>query len=229
MAKVINLSRGFEALSEQDKLYLAARGRLPKEYITDDIRKALDVSGAATNVAYGAHTGTVATMTDAQLEAELEKRRAAADSAYKGDDPRKALMPDLDNPHSERLDEVNATHETFDSEKGKKLAAATAAATGPVVRSLGAPGATQRSEVPRPVGIDDDEEDEEEDEGLSPEDYADADTSTTNQELRNEIARRNDARAEEGLEPLSLDGNKAALVATLQADDEERGAEDEEE
>lgn len=217
MSKVIDLSRGYDALSEQDKLYLAARGKLPKDHITDGIREALNVSGVTSNVAYGAHTGTVATMTDAQLEAELEKRRATADGAYKGDNPKKALMPDLDNPNSERLDKVNETHETFAGEAGAKLAASQAAAAGPVVPSLGAPGTTQRAEVVGTTPADDDDEDE--DEGLSPEDYADADTATTNNELRNEIIRRNEGRAEE--DKLSLDGNKAQLVATLQADDED--------
>jgi hypothetical protein len=227
MSKVIDLSKGYDSLSEQDKLYLAARGKLPKEHISDSLRAALDISGAPSTVAYGAHTGTVATMTDDELEKELERRRASAESAYKGDDPKKALMPGLENPHSERLDAVKENHEQAASEANKRHAAAQAAGAGPVVPSLGAPGVTQRTEVPQGTVSSDDDDDDEED-GLDPEDYADADTSTTNKELRGEIVRRNAARQAAGLEPLELDGNKATLVAALQQDDEERADDDEE-
>lgn len=217
MSKVIDLSQGYGALSEQDKLYLASRGKLPKEHISEGIRTALNLSGEASSVAYGAHTGTVATMTDDELEAELNRRKAQADAAYKGDDPQKALMPGLDNPHSERLDLIKETQETFDSEKDAKHAAATKAAAGPVVPSLGAPGTTQRTEVNQ--AADDEEDEEDEDEGLSPEDYASPDTATTNRELRAEISRRNEGRADEDKIPLG--DNKAELVAALQADDED--------
>lgn len=227
MSKVIDLRGGFADLSEEEKLYLAARGRLPKEHITDGIRQALNLSGEASTVAYGAHTGTVATMTEAELEQELERRRKTAKEAPGGNkNARKELMPDLDNPNSERLDYVEGAHKAKkeSGEEGKRLAASTTAATGPVVPSLGAPGQTQRVEVGGTAADDD----EDEDEGLSPEDYAEPDTATPNAELRAEIARRNEQRREQGFDDLSLDGNKATLVETLQADDAERGGEEEE-
>lgn len=228
MSKTIDLRRGYEDLSAEEKLYLAARGRLPKEHITADIREALNLSGEASNNAYGAHTGTVATMTNEQLEAELKRRETEAGTSL-GAKGKKALMPDLDNPHSERLDYVEEAHrqKRESGEEGQRLAASTMASTGPVAPSLGAPGATQREEVTRHSVIEDDGEGDDEDEGLSPEDYATPDTETTNPVLRAEIVRRNEEREEAGLEQLSLDGNKAALVATLQADDKERASEEE--
>jgi len=59
---------------------------------------------------------------------------------------------------------------------------------------------------------DDDEEDEEDEEEL---DYA----SMSNDDLRAEIARRNEGRDE--ADQLSLEGRKADLIATLEADDED--------
>lgn len=229
MSKLIDLSRGYDSLSEQDKLYLAARGKLPKEYITDGIRSALNISGVTSNVAYGAHTGTTATLTDEELEAELARRRASADpekAFEKGEgNAKNALMPDLDNPHSERLDSIKENYEQSQSEAAARHAASQTAAAGPSVPSLGAPGVTQRTEVGQvttPASTDDDEDDD----TLSPEDYADEDTETTNKQLRAEILRRNEERDEAGLEPLSIEGKKADLVRALQQDDEERADED---
>jgi hypothetical protein len=167
-------------------------------------------------------------MTTAELQAELEKRQAEAEKQPQGPDE---LQPDLKNPHSERLKYVEGAHQQKkeSGEEGKRLAAATTASMGPSVPSLGAPGNSSRTELGafQDELNDDDEDEDDEDEGLSPEDYASADTETTNKELRAEIARRNDEREEAGLEALSLDGNKADLVATLQRDDEERAEEQE--
>lgn len=54
-----------------------------------------------------------------------------------------------------------------------------------------------------------------------PEDYDDK--AWTNDKLREEIVRRNEGREE--ADQLSLDGNKAQLIATLEADDESRARE----
>lgn len=57
---------------------------------------------------------------------------------------------------------------------------------------------------------------------VAPEDYADA----KNDDLRAEIARRNEDRDED--DQLPLTGNKAALIAVLEEDDEAEADEDEE-
>lgn len=57
-------------------------------------------------------------------------------------------------------------------------------------------------------------EEDEEDEGLDPDDYE----TTSNYDLRAEIARRNEGRDE--ADQLSMEGRKADLIATLEADDE---------
>ena len=64
-------------LSDDDKLYLAQRGQLPTDVMSvEDQRKLLDPSGAGPSVLELGNTGTVATMTTDELEAELERRRA---------------------------------------------------------------------------------------------------------------------------------------------------------
>lgn len=58
-------------------------------------------------------------------------------------------------------------------------------------------------------------EEDEEDEGLDPDDYE----TTSNDDLRAEIARRNEGRDE--ADQLSMEGRKANLIATLEADDQD--------
>lgn len=62
------------------------------------------------------------------------------------------------------------------------------------------------------------EEDEDDEDRLGPDDYA----SASNDMLRTEIVKRNEEREnDEDFEPLSIDGKKADLIATLEADDAE--------
>jgi hypothetical protein len=72
-------------LSDDDKMYLAQRGLLSTDVMSvEDQRKMLDPDKAGPSALELANTGTVATMTTDELEAELERRRAAVD-----DDPSK--------------------------------------------------------------------------------------------------------------------------------------------
>lgn len=63
---------------------------------------------------------------------------------------------------------------------------------------------------------DEDVEDDDEDDGTEEVDYS----SMTNDELRAEIATRNDSRPADS--QLSLEGKKAGLIATLEGDDDSR-------
>jgi hypothetical protein len=84
---------------------------------------------------------------------------------------------------------------------------------GETIEQLEARLARMKSEQAADAG--DAGDDDEDDEGLGPDDYADA----TNDQLRSEIISRNEGRDE--ADKLSLDGKKADLIATLEADDAE--------
>ncbi len=75
MARDIDLSGGHEALSHEDKLYLAQRGRLPEEHYDAQLRQELNLSKGVTLDTIG-HTGTVEQLSTEELEKELAKRRA---------------------------------------------------------------------------------------------------------------------------------------------------------
>jgi hypothetical protein len=163
------------SLSEDEIRYLQERDRLPANYT-----KVATGQFQATPVESTANTGTVATMTTEDLEAELERRRVMQEAA--GGGFHESTVPGVHIPT--RKDAMHV------------------APNGGTPEALRTPG----SGVASTVQTEDDDEDDGE--------YGD----WTNNELRAEIARRNDGREE--ADKLSLDGKKADLIATLEADDE---------
>lgn len=113
-------------LSDDDKLYLAQRGQLPVEIMsTEDQRKLLDPSRTNPTGLELANTGTVATMTTEDLEAELERRRAEVVS----EDDLKKLMTNpggVDGAAADEDDDDRIT-ENYDSYKKGQLSAEIAA------------------------------------------------------------------------------------------------------
>jgi hypothetical protein len=212
MSRQIDLSRGYGALSEGDKLYLAARGRLPKEHVSAGIRQALDHSGEVSSVAYGAHTGTVATMTTAELERELKARKTVETTQLEklpGKSLPDKLQPGLKNPHSERLQQYEDDQEVFEGERPEKMAAADTAQRGPAVPSLGAPGVGHRTEVTGNKGQQVEEEDVD---SFEPTRESGDDAyieGWTNERRRSELAGRG----------LSIEGNKATMIDRLRRSD----------
>lgn len=202
----IDVTKGYDKLSEKDKIYLATRGKLPREHVTDSIRQKLDLSGRASTVASGGNSGTIRNASTAELEAELEARK---NELYDEDDnPVEFLMPDLANPHSEREDEINANHEETASTQHKRDAAAQKAKAGPAVPTLGHPANKNLTEFSVISDPDDEEGDDEEFEPTV-EEGDDAYSEWKKKALVAEAEGRG----------LSSEGKAADLVARLKRDD----------
>lgn len=210
--RTIDISKGYDKLKEEDKLYLAQRGKLPAQHITDSLRAKLDLSGRASTVAYGANTGDIRTMSVDELESELERRRANADEFGEDDVPAEYLMPDLDNPHSERLDDIEANQEETARTQHKRDAARNKAAAGPAVPTLGHPADRNltRHSVIEEVDDDEDHSDEEE---FEPTVEEGDDAYTSEEWTKKALKVESEGRG------LVTDGNKTDLIARLKRDD----------
>lgn len=155
MSRTIDVSKGYSKLSERDKLHLLQRGKLPEQFITDDLRAKNDLSGRASLVAYGGNTGSVRTATVEELEAEIARRKDQ--NFAEDDDPRDDLMPDLKNPHSERLSDIEDNRKETERTQARRDAARQAAASGPAVPTRGHPAASAK-ELVGMSSVDDDED-----------------------------------------------------------------------